>query len=99
MARLSLLMSTLDSFLNSSTRNFYKAKSKSSPPKEVSPLVDLTSNTPFEISRIDTSKVPPPKSKTAMIFPSALSWPKARAAAVGSLIILLTSRFAIFPAS
>ena len=37
--------------------------SKSSPPKKVSPLVDLTSNTPSPISKkIDISKVPPPKS-------------------------------------
>lgn len=34
-----------------------------------------------------------------MTFPSVLSSPKASAAAVGSLIIRLTSRFAIFPAS
>jgi len=34
-----------------------------------------------------------------MIFPSVLSNPKARAAAVGSLMILLTSRLAILPAS
>jgi hypothetical protein len=28
----------------------------------VSPLVDLTSNTPFCISRMEMSKVPPPRS-------------------------------------
>jgi len=61
--------------------------------------VAFTSNTPPEISKIEISKVPPPKSYTAIIFPSVLSRPKARAAAVGSLIILLTSRFAILPAS
>src|SRR6202022_4438844 len=38
--------------------------SKSSPPRKVSPLVDFTSNTPSPISRIDMSKVPPPKSGT-----------------------------------
>ncbi len=37
--------------------------SKSSPPRRVLPEVDFTSNTPSPISRIDTSKVPPPKSK------------------------------------
>ena len=42
----------------SSTRRM----SKSSPPRKVSPLVDFTSNTPSPISRIDTSKVPPPRS-------------------------------------
>ena len=47
-----------------------------------------------------TSNVPPPKSKT-IIFRSfsALSRPYASAAAVGSLIILTTSRPAIAPAS
>eukprot|EP00955_Chlamydomonas_euryale_P039918 351544-Chlamydomonas_euryale.AAC.4 len=41
--------------------------SKSSPPRKVSPLVALTSNTPPMISRIDTSNVPPPKSYTAIV--------------------------------
>jgi hypothetical protein len=36
--------------------------SKSSPPRNVSPLVDFTSNTPSPISRMETSKVPPPRS-------------------------------------
>jgi len=36
--------------------------SKSSPPHEVSPLVALTSKTPLEISKIEISNVPPPKS-------------------------------------
>jgi hypothetical protein len=36
--------------------------SKSSPPKNVSPFVALTSKTPPEISKIEISKVPPPKS-------------------------------------
>ncbi len=63
--------------------------SKSSPPNVVSPLVDLTSNTPSPNSKIDTSKVPPPKSYTATVFASFLSKPYANAAAVGSLIIFL----------
>jgi len=45
--------------------------SKSSPPRCVSPLVDLTSNTPPFISRMDTSNVPPPRSYTAMVLPSS----------------------------
>ena len=47
-----------------------------------------------------TSSVPPPKSKTK-IFISCfdLSNPNARDAAVGSLIILTTSKPAIVPAS
>ena len=49
--------------------------SKSSPPKNVSPLVDLTSNTPSPISRIETSNVPPPKSYTAIFWPFFLSSP------------------------
>lgn len=36
-------------------------------------LVDLTTNTPPDTSRIDTSKVPPPRSNTAMNSPSVLS--------------------------
>jgi hypothetical protein len=50
------------------------AWSKSSPPRKVSPLVALTSRTSLEISRMLTSKVPPPRSYTA-INPSFLSWP------------------------
>ena len=50
------------SFLNSLTRYSTIVSSKSSPPKNVSPLVDLTSKTPSPISRIETSNVPPPKS-------------------------------------
>ena len=47
-----------------------------------------------------TSNVPPPKSKTRIFMSSfALSNPNANDAAVGSLIILTTSRPAIVPAS
>ena len=47
-----------------------------------------------------TSKVPPPKSNTRIFISSVdLSNPNANAAAVGSLIILTTSRPAIIPAS
>ena len=49
--------------------------SKSSPPKNVSPLVDLTSNTPSPNSNIETSKVPPPKSYTAIFLFVFLSKP------------------------
>ena len=61
-ASLSLRRSTLVSFLNSSARKSTMRMSKSSPPRKVSPLVDFTSNTPSPISRIETSKVPPPRS-------------------------------------
>ena len=48
---------------------------------------------------MEISKVPPPKSYTAINLSSFLSNPYARAAAVGSLIILYTSNPAILPAS
>ena len=60
----------------------------------------LTSNTPSPSSRIDTSNVPPPRSYTKIVCVlSCLSRPYAKAAAVGSFIILSTSRPAILPAS
>ena len=75
------------------------AASKSSPPRLLLPLVDLTSNTPSPNSRILTSNVPPPRSYTRIVCVlSCLSIPYARAAAVGSFIIRSTSRPAILPA-
>mmetsp|Transcript_34540 Transcript_34540/g.88474 ORF Transcript_34540/g.88474 Transcript_34540/m.88474 type:complete len:222 (-) Transcript_34540:100-765(-) len=62
MTSLSLLTSRPESFLKTSMRWLRMAWSKSSPPRCVSPLVDLTSKTPEFISRMDTSKVPPPRS-------------------------------------
>jgi len=38
------------------------------PPKCVSPLVVMTSNTPLSIVNIETSNVPPPKSNTNIFF-------------------------------
>ena len=75
--------------------------SKSSPPKWVSPAVDLTSKIPSSIERQETSKVPPPKSKikTLRSAPTFLSRPYAMAAAVGSLMIRRTLMPAIAPAS
>ena len=61
-AIVSLRRSIPASFLNSSARYSIIRLSKSSPPRNVSPLVDLTSKTPSPISRIETSNVPPPKS-------------------------------------
>ena len=61
-ASLSVLRSIPLSFLNSDARYPTIASSKSSPPRKVSPLVDLTSNTPSPISKIEISNVPPPKS-------------------------------------
>src|SRR5487761_2303052 len=43
------------------------ASSQSSPPRWVSPWVDFTSKTPSAISSTDTSKVPPPRSKTSTV--------------------------------
>ena len=97
--------STPCSFLNSPIMKSIMRWSKSSPPRKVSPLVDKTSNcfspSTSAISIIDTSKVPPPKSYTAILRSpvDTLSKPKASAAAVGSLIIRFTSRPAIRPAS
>ena len=61
-ASLSVFKSIPLSFLNSFARYSTIASSKSSPPKKVSPFVDLTSNTPSPISKIEISNVPPPKS-------------------------------------
>jgi hypothetical protein len=71
-------------------------KSKSSPHRCISPFVDLISKTPACIYRIEISKVPPPRSQTAIILDLKHSTPQARAAAVGSL---MTSSPAICPAS
>ena len=70
------------------------------PPSCVSPLVEMTSKTPLPNSMIVTSSVPPPRSKTR-IFCSLLRLvqPVGQAAAVGSLMILTTSRPAMAPAS
>ena len=61
-ASLSFLRSIPCSFLNSPAKKSIILKSKSSPPRRVSPLVDFTSKTPSPTSKIETSNVPPPKS-------------------------------------
>mmetsp|Transcript_12349 Transcript_12349/g.21868 ORF Transcript_12349/g.21868 Transcript_12349/m.21868 type:complete len:266 (+) Transcript_12349:1039-1836(+) len=61
-AILSFARSMPCSFLNSAHKCCKMVLSKSSPPRKVSPLVAFTSNTPPMISRMETSKVPPPKS-------------------------------------
>mmetsp|Transcript_17782 Transcript_17782/g.35712 ORF Transcript_17782/g.35712 Transcript_17782/m.35712 type:complete len:207 (-) Transcript_17782:541-1161(-) len=68
MASASLLRSRPDSFLNSDSRKRSSSSSKSSPPSMVSPLVAFTSNTPPLISKMEISKVPPPRSNTRMFF-------------------------------
>ena len=64
----SLRTSTPDSLRNSSARKLMMRLSKSSPPRNVSPLVDSTSNwrspSISAISMTDTSNVPPPRSYT-----------------------------------
>ena len=87
------------SFLNSAASHSISFWSRSSPPRCVSPFVDLTSKTPSASSRIEISYVPPPRSKTAIFSSSFLSRPYANEAAVGSLMIRSTSRPAILPAS
>jgi NAD-specific glutamate dehydrogenase. len=44
------------------------ALSKLSPPRWLSPAVDLTSKTPSPSSSTDTSNVPPPRSKTRIVW-------------------------------
>ena len=62
MAILSLVRSMPDSRRNSCTIQSWTRWSRSSPPRWVSPLVALTSTTPSPTSRMEMSKVPPPKS-------------------------------------
>ena len=98
-AVLSFVKSTPCSFLNSEANQSTIASSKSFPPSLLLPEVAWTSTIPSSISNTDTSKVPPPKSKTSIVSASDLSKPYARAAAVGSATILSTSKPAILPAS
>ena len=61
------LRSRPSSFLNSSMSQSTMRWSMLSPPRCVSPLVAFTSMTPSPTSRMEMSKVPPPKSYTAMV--------------------------------
>ena len=99
-AILSFDTSMLCSAWNSFTMKSTTALSISVPPSWVSPLVETTSNTPSPKSIMVTSSVPPPRSNTIIFWSfSDLSSPYASAAAVGSFIILTTSKPAIVPAS
>src|ERR1044072_1700405 len=77
----SFLRSMPWSRLNSLASQSTSALSKLSPPRWVFPAVDLTSKTPSPMSRTDTSNVPPPRSKTRIVWSVSLSRPQARAAA------------------
>jgi hypothetical protein len=69
------------SLLNSATIQSTIALSKLSPPRWLSPFVAFTSKTPSPSSRIDTSNVPPPRSKTRIVWSEpSLSRPYASAA-------------------
>src|SRR5918998_114699 len=92
--RSTLLLSLKRLIIHSTTR-----ESQSSPPRWLSPEVALTSTTPSPISSRETSKVPPPRSKTRIVWSSPLSSPYASAAAVGSLTMRWTLSPAISPAS
>ncbi len=61
-AILSLETSMPELFLNSATIQSMTRLSTSSPPRWVSPLVEMTCTTLSPTSRIEMSKVPPPKS-------------------------------------
>mmetsp|Transcript_60340 Transcript_60340/g.159524 ORF Transcript_60340/g.159524 Transcript_60340/m.159524 type:complete len:266 (+) Transcript_60340:733-1530(+) len=100
-ARLSLDGSEPCLRLKTLSRCWITRLSKSSPPRWVSPAVDLTSKMPSSIVSSDTSKVPPPRSKmrTLRSDDDCLSRPYAIAAAVGSLMIRSTLRPAMEPAS
>mmetsp|Transcript_11703 Transcript_11703/g.37151 ORF Transcript_11703/g.37151 Transcript_11703/m.37151 type:complete len:237 (+) Transcript_11703:852-1562(+) len=76
MARLSLEGSEPCLRLKTLSMCWMMRLSKSSPPRCVSPDVAMTSNTPLSMVRRETSKVPPPRSKTRMFFsPDFLSRP------------------------
>ena len=64
----SLRKSTFSCALKLSANQSMMTWSKSSPPRCVSPLVDFTSVTPPPISKIEMSKVPPPRSYTAIVM-------------------------------
>mmetsp|Transcript_100910 Transcript_100910/g.289646 ORF Transcript_100910/g.289646 Transcript_100910/m.289646 type:complete len:333 (-) Transcript_100910:359-1357(-) len=66
-ACLSFSKSMPSTVLNSAASQSTITLSKSSPPRWVSPLVDSTSQTPSPTSSTETSKVPPPRSKTMMV--------------------------------
>ena len=74
-AILSLPRSMPWAFLNSTTSQSITRWSQSSPPRWVFPAVDLTSKTPSPMSRTDTSNVPPPRSKTRIVWSVSLSSP------------------------
>ena len=75
MATRSVDRSTPSVRLNSLTSHFMMHSSKSSPPRRLLPAVASTSMTPSSMSRMDTSKVPPPRSYTMIFWLCSLSTP------------------------
>ena len=84
---------------NRSASSRCSRRSKSSPPRRLSPWLASTSVTGPEISTIDTSNVPPPRSYTSSRWLSSSRRSNTSAAAVGSFRICSTSSPAISPAS
>src|SRR5258708_4736971 len=87
------------SFLNSLASQSTSALSKLSPPRWLSPAVDLTSKTPSPSSSTATSNVPPPRSKTKIVWSDSFSSPYASDAALGPLMMRETFSPASFPPS
>ena len=75
MAMRSFFRSTPSVFLNSAVIQSTMRLSQSSPPKRLSPAVASTSKTPSPTSKMETSKVPPPRSNTRILCSSCLFSP------------------------
>jgi len=98
-AILSFFRSMPWSFLNSPTIQSSILRSKSSPPRNVSPFVDLTSITPSPISSIEYQKSRLQGHTQLLFLPSSCPCRRQALLRWGSLMILRTFSPAILPAS